>query len=168
MGNGCYSAENSVALKDMKRNPILLSITFGLFLIVACNGLHTENKNNEPAADSVSEPEPQTALEWANHGTRLLNKGLPKNALESYDKALQLDSTMPYTYCSKASAYHKLGKPELALQNADMALQVDSEFTPAMANKARALRKLGRAAEADSVLNIAFKINPEMKKHFKE
>ena len=148
----------------MKRIPVILSIAFGLLLLVACNGLNSEKENSEPA----DEPKPQTSLEWANHGTRLLNKGLPENALESYDKALLLDSAMPYTYCSKASAYHKLGQPELALQNADMALQVDPEFTPAMANKAKALRKLGRDAEADSVLNIAFEINPEMKKHFKE
>lgn len=152
----------------MKRISYILSIAFGVLLLVACNGLHSEKEKSEPTEGLIAEPTPQTSLEWANHGTRLLNKGLPEQALVSYDKALLLDSTMPYTYCSKASAYHKLGQPELALQNADKALQVDPNFTPAMANKAKALRKLGRAAEADSVLNIAFAINPEMKKHFKE
>lgn len=148
----------------MKRIKVILVIVVGLLLFGACNGLNSENENNEP----VVEPEPKTPLEWANHGTRLLNKGLPEKALLSYDRALLLDTTMPYTYCSKASAYHKLGQPELALQNADKALQVDPSYTPAMANKARALRKLGREAEADSVLNNAFAINPELKRHFKE
>jgi len=148
----------------MKRIKVIFHTPLVLLLLVACNGLNSEKGNSELA----DEPKPQTSLEWANHGTRLLNKGLPERALESYDKALLLDSTMPYTYCSKASAYHKLGQPDLALLNADKALQVDPEFTPAMANKAKALRKLGRAVEADSVLNVAFAINPEMKKHFKE
>ncbi len=156
----------------MKRIRVTLSIAFGLLLLVGCNGLHSEKEKSEPAAgsatDPVSEPKPKTSIEWANHGTRLLNKGLPEQALVSYDKALLLDPTMPYTYCSKASAYHKLNQPELALQNADKALQVDPSFTPAMANKAKALRKLGRDAEADSVLKEAFAINPEMKKHFKQ
>ena len=148
----------------MKQIPVIFSIAFGLLLLVACNGPNSEKENSEPADES----KPQTSLEWANHGTRLLNKGLPAQALLSYDKALMLDTTMPYTYCSKASAYHKLGQPELALQNADKALQVDPGYTPAMANKAKALRKLGRAAEADSVLNKAFAINPELKRHFKK
>jgi len=155
----------------MKRIRLILPIVFALLLLLACNELHSEKENSDAAtdsaADSVNKPKPQTSLEWANHGTRLLNKGLPEQALISYDRALLLD-TMPYTFCSKASAYHKLGQPELALQNANKALQVDPEFTPAMANKAKALRKLGRGAEADSVLKIAFAINPEMKKHFKE
>lgn len=148
----------------MKRIRIILRIAFALLLLVACNGLNSEKGNSEPKG----EPEPQTSLEWANHGTRLLNRGLPEQALASYDRALLLDSTMPYTYCSKASAYHKLGQPELALQNADKALQVDSNYAPAMANKSRALRKLGREAEADSVLNKAITINPGLKRHLKQ
>lgn len=148
----------------MKQLNRTLSMAFGLLLFVACNGLNSENRNSELAG----EPEPQTPLEWANHGTRLLNKGLPEQALVSYDHALLLDANMPYTYCSKASAYHKLGQPELALENANKALQVDPGYTPAMANKARALRKLGREAEADSVLNMAISINPKLKRHFKE
>lgn len=133
-------------------------------LLLACNGLHSEKADSEAAVEA----EPQTALEWANHGTGLLNKGLPEQALESYDRALQLDATNPYTYCSKASAYHKLGQPELALQSADKALQVDSAYAPAMANKARALRKLGREAEADSLLKKAIAINPRLKGRSKE
>ena len=148
----------------MKRIRVILPIAFGLILLVACNGLNSENGNSEPAG----EPKPQTSLEWANHGTRLLNKGLPEQALASYDRALLLDATDPYTYCSKASAYHKLGQPELALQNADKALQVDPVYAPAMANKSRALRKLGREAEADSLLNSAFAIDSGLKRHFRE
>lgn len=144
----------------MKRIRVILSIAFELLLLGACNGLNSEN--------GTSEPKPQTSLEWANHGTRLLNKGLPEQALVSYDKALLLDATMPYTYCSKASAYHKLGQPELALQNANKALQVDPGYAPAMANKAQALRKLGREAEADSLLNRAFAIDSGLKRHIKE
>ena len=141
-------------------NPIF----FGLFLLVSCSSPNSEKDNNEPE----SEYKPQTSLEWANHGTRLLNRGLPELALVSYDSALLLDATNPYTYCSKASAYHKLGQPELALQNADMALQVDSSYAPAMANKSLALRKLGRVAEADSLLQRALAIDPGLNRHFKE
>lgn len=139
-------------------------MVFGSILLLACNGLQSEKGDSKTA----EAPKPQTALEWANHGTGLLNQGLPEQALVSYDRALQLDSTNPYTYCSKASAYHKLGLPELALQNADMALQVDSTYAPAMGNKARALRKLGRIAEADSLLNKAIAINPKLKRRVKQ
>ena len=148
----------------MKRIRVLLVIAFGLFLGVACRGPISEKGNSEPA----SEPKPQTSLEWANHGTRLLNKGLPEQALESYNNALLLDANDPYTYCSKASAYHKLDQPELALQNADIALQVDPGYAPAMANKSLALRKLGREAEADSLLQRAIAIKPELNQHFKD
>ena len=148
----------------MNRIRSILSIAFALLMLVACKGVNSEKGNGEP----VDEPRPQTSLEWANHGTRLLNKGRPEQALLSYDRALLLDTTNPYTYCSKASAYHKLGLPELALQNADKALQVDPVYAPAMANKARALRKLGREAEADSLLNRAFEIDSGLKRHIKK
>ncbi len=148
----------------MKRIRAILPIAFGLLLLVACSGPNSKKGNNEPAG----EPKPQTSLEWANHGTRLLNKGMPEQALASYDNALLLDATNPYTYCSKASAYHKLGQPELALQNANKALQVDPGYAPAMANKSLALRKLGREAEADSLLNNAFAIDSGLKRHFRE
>jgi tetratricopeptide (TPR) repeat protein len=144
----------------MKRIRVILPIASGLLLLVACRGPNSKNGN--------SEPKPKTSLEWANHGTGLLNKGLPEQALLSYDRALLLDATNPYTYCSKASAYHKLGQPELALQNADKALQVDSGYAPAMANKSLALRKLGREAEADSLLNRALEIDSGLKRHFRE
>ncbi len=140
-------------------------MAFGLQLLVACSGPNSENGNDEPAGEPKK---PQTSLEWANHGTRLLNKGLPEQALASYDSALLLDATNPYTYCSRASAYHKLGQPELALQNADKALEVDPGYAPAMVNKSLALRKLGREAEADSLLNSAFAIDSGLKRHFRE
>lgn len=145
----------------MKRIRVLLYMAFGLFLFVACNGPNSKSGNSKVAA----EQKPQTSLEWANHGTRLLNKGLAEEALVSYDRALLLDATNPYTYCSKASAYNKLGQPALAIQNADKALQVDSGYAPAMVNKSRALRKLGREAEADSLLNRAFAIDSTLKQH---
>lgn len=148
----------------MKRMKIILPIAFGWFLLATCRGPISENKN----AETAGEPKPQTSLEWANHGTRLLNKGLPEQALASYDSALLLNTTNPYIYCSKASAYHKLGQPELALQNADKALQVDPEYTPAMVNKSRALRTLGREAEADSLLNVAIANDSTLKRHIKE
>lgn len=148
----------------MKWTRFIGTINLGLLLIVACRGPNSEKGNK----DATAEPEPQTSLEWANHGTRLLNKGLPEQALVSYDSALFLDSTNPYIYCSKASAYHKLGQPELALQNANKALKVDPAYAPAMANKARALRKLGREAEADSLLNRALEIDSGLKRHVKE
>ena len=143
----------------------MVLLALGWFLMNACNDPIAKKEVSDPAP--ISEEKPQTALEWANHGTRLLNKGFPEQALVSYDRSLTLDTTNPYTYCSKASAYHKLGKPELALQNADIALQVDPNYAPAMANKAKALRKLGREAEADSVLNIAIAIDPTLKRQFR-
>ena len=156
--------EIPVILRDM--NPKTVIVTFSLLwlLLNACGDPNSKNRDSEPDA----EPKPQTALEWANHGTRLLNKGLPERALVSYDRALQLDSTNPYMYCSKASAYHKLGQPELALQSADLALRVDSNYTPAMANKAKALRELGRVEEADSLLLRAFAIDSTLKRFIKE
>jgi len=148
----------------MKEIRVILPITFGLLMLIASCGPNSEKGNSDPVVD----PKPQTSLEWANHGTRLLNKGLPDQALVSYDRALLLDATNPYIYCSKASAYHKLGLPELALQNADKALEVDPGYTPAMANKSKALRKLGREAEADSLLNVAIANDTTLKRHIKE
>ena len=88
---------------------------------------------------NISDDDNEERGEWQE-----LIKGLPEQALESYNNALLLDANDPYTYCSKASAYHKLDQPELALQNADKALQVDPWFTPAMANKSRATALLRR------------------------
>jgi len=157
----CYEF---ISFKDMNGIRVILPITIGLLLLVACRGPNSEKGNS----DSTIEPKPQTSLEWANHGTRRLNKGLPEQALVSYDSALILDATNPYIYCSKASAYHKLGQPELALPNADKALQVDPMYAPAMANKSKALRKLGREAEADSLLKRALEIDSELKRYVKE
>ena len=148
----------------MKRIPCNLLVLLGWFFLVTCNDTTSKNGKDE----AVKVVQPQTSLEWANHGTRLLNKGFPEQALASYDRALQLDTTNPYTYCSKASAYHKLGQPEFALQNADKALKVDPDYAPAMLNKAKALRKLGRKAEADSLLEKALAIDSTLQRFFKQ
>ena len=109
-----------------------------------------------------------SASAWANHGTALLNTGMPGKAIISYNRSKALNDEDPYIFCSLSSACNRLKKYEEAIHHAEKALEIDSFYAPAMANKAWSLKQLGLTEKSDSLFKKAFELKPELRKHFRK
>jgi tetratricopeptide (TPR) repeat protein len=104
---------------------------------------------------------PKRALAWNNKGTALYNLGKHKEAMEYYDKALEIDPKNAMALSNKGSALYKLGKHNEAMEYFDKALEIDPKNAMALSNTGWALYKLGKHNEAylqwysiDSLLSI--------------
>jgi tetratricopeptide (TPR) repeat protein len=83
-------------------------------------------------------------------------------ALESYERALAIDPEDPYIHCSRATVYNRTAQPDRALASSREAIAADPDYVGALFNMATALRKLGRDDEADTVLERAYEMRPEL------
>jgi len=125
----------------------------------------TRTKQRQQAAAAFDRSvtlDPERALVWANRGTNLLNMGRYEAALESYERALALDPGDPYIHCSRATVYNRTSQPQRALASSREAIAVDPNYVGALFNMATALRKLGRDDEADTVLQRAYEMRPDL------
>ena len=69
-------------------------------------------------------------------------------AIDCFDKALEIDSNNVDAWNNKANALYSLGRYDEAIQCYDRALEIDEMYTNAWNNKGLALGKLGRYDEA--------------------
>ena len=126
--------------------------------VLASSGCGGTGAHVEP-----SDGDTDDARFWANQGTKLLNQGRYEDAIESYERALEIRGDYPYVYCSLATVYNRTGEPEDALAAAETAIEIDPDFVWARFNMAQALRALGRDEEADAVLEKAFELRPDLR-----
>ena len=88
------------------------------------------------------------ASEWISKGNALKKLGRYAEAMEYYDKALEIDPKHALAWHNKGDALYALGRYEEAVDCYDRALEIDPNLAPAWAGKVDALRKLGRYEEA--------------------
>jgi tetratricopeptide (TPR) repeat protein len=79
----------------------------------------------------------EAAGQWLEHGQMLEQEGRYREALQAYEKALNLVPDEAITHMAVASAYEALGKQDQALAHMEEAVQLDPE-------NAAAQRHLGR------------------------
>lgn len=90
----------------------------------------------------------KTADDWANEGEGLYNQGKYEEAIQAFDKAIEIEPQFAAAWNNKGVTLNRLGRYEEALQVYDKALEFDPQFTKARNNKCLTLEKLGRKAEA--------------------
>jgi tetratricopeptide (TPR) repeat protein len=99
--------------------------------------------------------------DWYDKGNALLAQGKFEEAIQAYDRAIDLDHMDPDALINKGVALYHLRKYDEAVEAYDKAINIDSEKGDAWYNKGLSLVELGREAEAEEALNKAIEINPQ-------
>ena len=73
-------------------------------------------------------------------------------AIQYFDKALQIDPNDTVALNNKGDALYQLGKYDEAIQNYDKALQIDPNDTVALNNKGNALSTLANTMKLYSIM----------------
>ena len=91
----------------------------------ACNWFYNALKHSQPSAHI-----------YFNLGLSLFNDNKPVEAIDAYQKSIQLQSDIKETYNYLAEVYNHMGDTQQAIQNYQKALDIDSEYIDAQINLA--------------------------------
>ena len=86
---------------------------------------------------------------YLNEGIELTNQSRFEDALESLNKAIELNPSNALSYFSKAIAYHNLGQFRAAYENYGKAILLDKKMIDAYYNRAQAILGLEDATEEE-------------------
>ena len=103
---------------------------------------------------------------YLNEGIELTNQSKFEDALESLNKAIELNPSNALSYFSKAIAYHNLGQFRAAYDNYGKAILLDKKMIDAYYNRAQAILGLEDATEEElkealSNLKTATELDPK-------
>ncbi|MCZ7369389.1 MAG: tetratricopeptide repeat protein [Candidatus Methanoperedens sp.] len=96
-------------------------------------------------------------------GNAMYSKGQYQDAIEYFNKSLQIDPENNTIWNNKGLALAKLGKIDEAIECYDRALRIKSKDYVVLNNKGGALYKKGQVQEALVCYKSAFSLNPESK-----
>ena len=96
-----------------------------------------------------------TAKEWIEKGYVLNDQGKYLEAIECFNKALEIDPEYAEAWNNKGISLRKLGRYEEAIECYDKALEINPRLAESWHNKGIALNELGRYHEAQKCLRIA-------------
>ena len=102
---------------------------------------------------------------YLNEGIELTNQSKFEDALESLNKAIELNPSNALSYFSKAIAYHNLGQFRAAYENYGKAILLDKKMIDTYYNRAQAILGLEDATEEElkealSNLETATELDP--------
>lgn len=109
---------------------------------------------NDPKAavrcfDKALEIDDEFSMAWANRGTALSRLGRMVDALDSFERALEIDSDNPNIHVGVGSILQDcLGRSQEALEHFDTALKLDPSHSMAWHCRGVALESLGMLEEA--------------------
>jgi tetratricopeptide (TPR) repeat protein len=87
---------------------------------------------------------------WSYQGFKLHMAGKYKEAIECFDKVIELDSNDALAWYNKGNAFAAQGMFEAAAGCYEKATKIDPKLNLAWENKAHALKELGRNSEAEA------------------
>jgi tetratricopeptide (TPR) repeat protein len=102
----------------------------------------------------------QTAEDWFNKGDLLLNLGEYIEAIEAYNKAIELNQSYVVAWSHKGNALFNLTEYQESLKCYNKAIELDSNYSFAWNNKGTALASLGKYDEAIEAYNESIRLDP--------
>ena len=103
------------------------------------------------------------AMEWYNQGLHFNSYDNQfEQALECFNKSLELDPQFEDAWLGKSVAFYNLGRYPDALQAVDRALDLNPDYAMAWYMKGEILSSLGKPDEADYCYARAQEINPRL------
>ena len=107
-----------------------------------------------------TEENPNDAEAWMNRGIALDELGKKNEALECYDKAININPDYANAWNNKGIVLLALGKKEKALECYKRAIEINPNYANAWNNKGFVLNDLGKKKEALKCYEKATDINP--------
>jgi len=102
----------------------------------------------------------QSEEEYLTKGDVLYDSGNFREAIDHYDKAIQINPNDHVALTQKGKALFELQLYDEASSNFDRAILSNPNYADAVANKAKVLFYLGNTTEATNVLYIALLLDP--------
>ncbi|MDD4454080.1 MAG: tetratricopeptide repeat protein [Candidatus Methanomethylophilaceae archaeon] len=103
----------------------------------------------------------KNAVDWYNEGIDLHRSGNYEEAIQCYDRALEIDPKGADVWNNKGVAFKNLGHYDEAIKCYDRALKIDPKYARAWLNKSVALGNLGRYDEAIQCYDRALEVDPK-------
>ena len=104
---------------------------------------------------------PKSADVWNSRGITFKSQGRYNEAIQCYDRALEIDPEKAIAWTSKGLALDDLGRYDEAIQCYDHALEIDPKDTGTWNYKGLAIMNLDRYDEAIQCYDRALEIDPE-------
>lgn len=101
-----------------------------------------------------------TAVEANNQGVTYNKNGEYLKAIDTLNKAIELDSNMALAYNNRAWSYLELGQYEQAVADCNKAIDLDPRLALAYSNRGLAYVKLGHYEQALADCNKAIDLDP--------
>lgn len=91
-----------------------------------------------------------TAKDWLDKGVDFFGQGKCDEAIQHYDKAIEINPQYAAAWSNKGAIIGQQGKYDEALQLFDNAIELNPRHAKAWVGKALVLQSLGRTTEADA------------------
>jgi tetratricopeptide (TPR) repeat protein len=108
-----------------------------------------------------NETESNSSRVWYNKGVALYDLGKINEAVQAYNRAIQLDPRYVAAWNNKGNALSDQGKYGEAIQAYDKAIEIDPQYASAWSNKGNAFKKLGLTAESKEAFDKAKELESE-------
>ena len=110
--------------------------------------------------DAIIRDYPDAAAVYCNRGLALQSLKREDAALQSYDRAIALDSRHADTHYNRGILLRNMNRLIEAVESYDRAIKCNSEYADAWSNRGNALRALGRSADALESFDRAVALQP--------
>ena len=104
---------------------------------------------------------PDSASSWNKKGASLFNQGKYSEALQAFDKAIELDPKFPEIWYNKGNALYSQGKYDDAIKAYNKVLELDSQYAYAWLAKGKSLNYSKKYDEAIQCFDKALVIDPQ-------
>ena len=102
-----------------------------------------------------------SATDWFEKGYKSAISGNYQQAINDYNKAIQLNPQLATAYNNRGLAYDNLGNYQQAINDYNKAIQLNPQFALAYNNRGLAYIKLGNHQQAINDFNKAIQLNPQ-------
>ena len=124
------------------------------------HNIHTDTIYNDLTGFIANEKNYKTVSVLFYQGLASYNKGKYKEAIEKYDKAIELNSNYAELYNNLGIAKGKLGQHQEAIADYDKVIELNPNYAIAYSNRGVQKNELGQYQEAIADYNKAIELNP--------
>jgi tetratricopeptide (TPR) repeat protein len=104
--------------------------------------------------------DPGNARTYGSSENAYADLGEYRWAIEDYDEALLINSSLAVAYYNRGTAYYHLGEYRRAIENYDQVLRIDPGYALAYFSRGNGYRALGEHARAIEDYDQALRLNP--------
>ena len=110
--------------------------------------------------DLILKSYPQSFILTNLLGIALQGQGKPQEAIQAFNKAIQLKSDYAEAYYNRGNALKDLGQLKQAIENYDESIRVKPNFAEAYCNRGNALKDLGQLKQAIENYDESIRVKP--------